>query len=180
MLVLLDRWNEMRLPKHSAVIMALVGAAVVLGAWPRWRSSSLPPLTTAAGGLTTDTIVQTTRTLTDQRIEFPSYRNQFTAVRMEIRAGGQTGRYKHLVPSFVYVLEGTLTFEVEGHKPRTFSAGQGFAPGIDVWHNAGNRTNAPARILVVYVGTDEQKLNVRAADDAVSPPQSPFDSIVGH
>lgn len=169
MLVALDRWTEMRLPKHSALVLALAGMVVVLGIWPRWRSSSVSPPSTAASGVRAATVAQTTRTLADQRIEFPLYRNQFTAVLTEIGAGGQTGRYKHLVPSFVYVQEGTLTFEVEGQATRTFSAGQGFAAGIDVWHNARNTTDAPVKILVLYIGTDERRLNMWPEDDAFKP-----------
>jgi quercetin dioxygenase-like cupin family protein len=150
MLVSLDRWTEMRLPKHSALVLILATLVVALG-------------------VAVATLVQTTQTLADQRIEFPTYRNQFTAVQTEIAAGGQTGRYKHLVPSFVYVLEGTLTFEVEGHGTRTFSAGQGFAAGINVWHNARNTTDALVKILIIYVGTDEQRLNLQPEDDEFKP-----------
>jgi len=165
----MDWWTEMRLPKYSAHVLALAGLIAVLGVWPRAGSSPVSPLSTVAGGVRAATVAQTTRTLADQGIEFPLYRNQFTAVQAEIGAGGQTGRYKHLVPSFVYVLEGTLTFEVEGHGTRTFSAGQGFAAGINVWHNARNTTDTPVRILVIYVGTDEQRLNLRPEDDAFKP-----------
>lgn len=165
----------MRLPKQSAHVLAVVGVVVVLGVWLRARSSPVSPLSTPAGGVRVTTTVQTTRTLADQRIEFSLYRNQFTAAQTEIGAGGQTGRYKHLVPSFVYVLEGTLTFEVEGHGTRTFSAGQGFAAGINVWHNARNRTDAPVKILILYVGPDEQRVNLLPGDDAISPPLVPPD-----
>lgn len=169
MLVPLDRWIEMRLPKYSAHVLVLAAVVVVLGVWPRWRSSPVLSSSTAALGVRVATIAQTTRTLADQRIEFPVYRNQFTAVQTEIAAGGQTGRYKHLVPSFVYVLEGTLTFEVEGHATRTFSAGQGFAAGINVWHNARNTTDAPVKMLIIYVGTDEQRLNLQPENDEFKP-----------
>ena len=155
----------MRLPKYSAHVLALAGVVVVLGVWPRWRSSPVLSSSTAALGVRVATIAQTTRTLADQRIEFPLYRNQFTAVLTEIGAGGQTGRYKHLVPSFVHVLEGTLTFEVEGHATRTFPAGQGFAAGVNVWHNARNRTDAPVKILVIYVGEEKQRLNLLPEDE---------------
>jgi hypothetical protein len=33
----------------------------------------------------------------------------------------------HSVPLFVYMLEGTLSIEMDGHGTHTFSAGQGFA-----------------------------------------------------
>ena len=156
---------EMRLPKYSAHVLALAGVVVVLGVWPRAGSLPVSPLSTTAGGVRAATVAQTTRTLADQGIEFPLYRNQFTAVQTEIAAGGQTGRYKHLVPSFVYVVEGTLTFEIEGHATRTFSAGQGFAAGINVWHNARNTTDTPVKILVIYVGDDKQQLNLLPADE---------------
>lgn len=165
MLVPLGRWTEMRLPKQSALVLALVGLLVVLGVWPRWRSSPLSSQSAAAVGLRVTTIAQTTRTLADQRIEFPLYRNQFTATLTEIAAGGQTGRYKHLVPSFVHVLEGTLTFEVEGHATRTFPGGHGFAAGINVWHNARNTTDAPVKILIIYVGDDKQPVNLLPGDE---------------
>ncbi|MGH2360184.1 MAG: cupin domain-containing protein [bacterium] len=169
----------MRLPRHSIPVLALAGVAIVLGVWPRTRSSPASPPTTAAGGVKVATIAQTTRTVADQRIEFPRYRNQFTAVLTEIGAGGQTGRYKHLVPSFVYVLDGTLTFEVEGHGTRMFSAGQGFAAGVNVWHNARNRTNRPVRILIIHVGNDQQRVNLSQSDEAARQQLSPFDFVVG-
>ncbi len=44
----------------------------------------------------------------------------------EIYPGGATGKYYHPTPRFVYVLEGSVTLEVDGQLPRTFRAGDAF------------------------------------------------------
>ena len=60
---------------------------------------------------------------TGQPIRFPQGDNQFTAVVAEVAPGGQVGRHMHPVPLFVYMLEGTLSIEMEGHGTHTFNAG---------------------------------------------------------
>jgi len=94
----------------------------------------------------------------DQPLEFPHYRNLFTVVLKELAPGVQTGRHKLLVPSFVYVSEGTLILEVEGHGKRRYKAGEGFAAPLNVWHNAANHEATTLKYLVVYVGDDEQRI----------------------
>jgi len=175
MLVPADRWLKMRLPKHSVHVLAFAVVAVVLGGWPRWRSSQAFPASAVTGSVRVTTVARTTRTLANQRIEFPYQRNQFTAVLVEIGAGSQTGPYRHVVPSFVHVLEGIVTFEVEGQGARIFSAGQGVAAGINLWHNARNLTEMPVKILIIYVGTHGQRVNLWPEDDAFNLLPNPFE-----
>jgi len=57
-------------------------------------------------------------------------------------------------PSFGYVLEGEMLFELEGEAPRVIKAGEAFwEPGGDVIHysDANNRTDVPLRFLVTMV-----------------------------
>src|SRR5713226_8596423 len=74
----------------------------------------------------TTPLLQTSSTVIGQPIEFPALRNQFTVVLAELTPGGQAGRHQHPFPLVVYVLEGTLTVELEGQGARTFTAGQAF------------------------------------------------------
>lgn len=123
--------------------------------WVRLGSTGAPIVTT---GFKSTRIFQDTRTVVDQPLEFPGYRNLFTVVLKELAPGAQTGRHKHLVLSFVYVSEGTLTLEVEGHGKRRYKAGEGFAAPLNVWYDAANHEATTLKYLVVYVGNDEQRI----------------------
>ena len=62
--------------------------------------------------------------------------------------------HRHSGPSFYYMLEGELQFELEGEPPRVIRAGEAFwEPGGDVTHytNANNRDDIPCRFVVTLV-----------------------------
>jgi quercetin dioxygenase-like cupin family protein len=103
-------------------------------------------------GLKLTPVLEAASTITGQPIRFPQGDNQFTAVVAEVAAGGQVGRHMHPVPLFVYMLEGTLSIEMEGHGTHTFSSGQGFAEVTNTWHNGRNLTDKPVRFLIVFAG----------------------------
>jgi quercetin dioxygenase-like cupin family protein len=119
--------------------------------------SGLPPATAQPApigpvGLKLTPVLETATTFTGQPIRFPQGDNQFTAVLAEVAPGGQVGRHMHPVPLFVYMLEGTLSIEMEGHGTHAFSAGQGFAEVTNTWHNGRNLTDRPVRFLIVFSG----------------------------
>ena len=65
-----------------------------------------------------------------------------------------------MVPLHAYVMEGTLSidFEIDGLiQTETFSKGEAWIGAVDVWHNAFNRTNQPAAMMVVVMGADGLK-----------------------
>jgi quercetin dioxygenase-like cupin family protein len=103
-------------------------------------------------GLKLTPVLETATTITGQAIRFPQGDNQFTAVIAEVAPGGQVGRHMHPVPLFVYMLEGTLSIEMDGHGVHTFNAGQGFAEVTNAWHNGRNPTDKPVRFLIVFAG----------------------------
>ena len=110
------------------------------------------PAPTAPLGLKLTPVLVTATTFTGRPIRFPQGDNQFTAVIADVAPGGQVGRHLHPVPLFVYMLEGTLSIEMEGHGTHTFSAGQGFAEVTHTWHNGRNLTDKPVRFLIVFAG----------------------------
>jgi len=112
-------------------------------------------------GLRSTTVLQTSTTAIGQPIEFPLMRNQFTGAIVEIAPGGQVGRHMHPVPNFVYVLEGQLTIEAEGHPARTYSAGEAFAESVNTWHNGLNRGSAPVKFFVVFAGEVGKPVTIR-------------------
>ncbi len=134
--------------KIASVISA---SAVVLLHLPVARAAEPAPPTGPIGFKVTQ-ILETTTTAAGQAIRFPQGENQLTALIAELAPGGQVGRHVHPVPLFAYILEGTLTVEVEGHGTRTFSAGEGFVDVVNLWHNGRNLGDQPVRFLVVFAG----------------------------
>ena len=104
-------------------------------------------------------VFQGTRTAIGQEIQFPLFRNQIAALLVEIAPGGETGRHQHSAPTFVYVLEGTVTIDIEGHPQVVYTAGQGFLEVNNVWHNGRNLGTTPLKLLVVFSG-EEGKPNL--------------------
>jgi quercetin dioxygenase-like cupin family protein len=77
---------------------------------------------------------------------------------IEIAPGGQTGRQRHSVPSYIYVLEGTLTTNTEGGPigvagVQYHTAGQSYSDPVGVWHNYMNNGTAPVKYIQVLVTT---------------------------
>jgi quercetin dioxygenase-like cupin family protein len=111
-----------------------------------------PALPTGPVGFSVKQILETTTTAAGQTLRFPQGESQLTALIAELAPGGQVGRHVHPVPLFAYILEGTLTVEVEGHGTRTFRAGDGFVDVVNLWHNGRNLGDQPVRFLVVIAG----------------------------
>ncbi len=132
-------------------LWAAVGALMIAGSGLVW----------AQVGMKSTTVLQTTTTAVGQPIQFPQSRSQFTGVVIEIAPGGEVGRHMHPVPNFVYVLEGEITIEAEGHPARTYSPGQSFVESVNTWHNGINRGSAPLKILVVFAGEEGKPVTVR-------------------
>jgi quercetin dioxygenase-like cupin family protein len=110
-------------------------------------------------GFRATTVFQGTRTTIGQQIQFPLFRNQITALLVEIAPGGETGRHQHPAPTFVYVLEGTVTIAHEGHPQAVYTAGQAFLEAVNTWHNGRNLGTTPLKLLVVFSG-EEGKPNL--------------------
>ena len=104
-------------------------------------------------------VLQGTRTVIGQEIQFPLFRNQITALLVEIAPGGETGRHQHPVPTLSYVLEGAVTVEIEGHPQVVATSGQSFLEPVNTWHNGRNRGTAPLKLFVVFSG-EEGKPNL--------------------
>ena len=69
--------------------------------------------------------------------------------------------HRHSGPSFYYMLEGELQFELEGEPPRVIRAGEAFwEPGGDIIHhsNANNRDDMRCRYTVTMLGAPGQPM----------------------
>ncbi len=107
-------------------------------------------------GITTRILVAGTTTMTGQPLEFPLFRNQVSALLLEIAPGGRTVTTMFQVPTVGYILEGTVSVEIQGVAPRTFSTDQVYIPPVNTPLTTINRGAGPAKILSVRFG-DAQK-----------------------
>jgi quercetin dioxygenase-like cupin family protein len=71
---------------------------------------------------------------------------------VELPPGTETGWHQHPVPGYAYVMQGTLSLEIEGGKQLQFSAGQGFAETLNTLHNGRNLGKEPVKLLVTFTG----------------------------
>jgi len=93
-----------------------------------------------------------------------------TGKTVELEPGGQTGRQRHLVPSFIYVLEGTLTTTSEGGPVgvagvQYHAAGQSYMDVVGVWHNHMNTGRTPVKYLLLLMGTPGGPTTQKAGPD---------------
>lgn len=92
-------------------------------------------------------------TVLDQRVRYP--KKTPVEISSEIRVlepGQETGWRRNRVPSYVYVLEGSITMDYDNGVTRDFSAGDAYLEAQGVWHNGTNRGTERVRILTVHLG----------------------------
>ena len=109
---------------------------------------------------TVTAVMKGSTTISGQKIEYPKTdKAEMASVLVEIQPGKENGRHMHAVPTYVHVLEGTMTVEFEDGARQTFKAGSGFLEVVNTVHSAKNLGEVPLRLLVVFVG-EEGKPNL--------------------
>ena len=109
--------------------------------------------------VTVTAVMKGTTTIGGQKIVFPKTdKAEMASVLIEIQPGKESGRHMHPVPTYVHILEGTLTVEFEDGSRQSFKAGSGFLEAVNTWHNVKNLEEAPLRFLAVTAG-EEGKSN---------------------
>ena len=137
-----------------ATLMIKLGSAILLVlSIVSWLPSSAN-----ARGITAETILKTTKTITGENIVYPlSGEALVEVVVVTILPGEKTRLHRHGVPMVAYILEGELSVYYEGIGVKTFSQGSSFVETRKVNHYGENAKRSPVRILVVYAGADGSK-----------------------
>ena len=86
-----------------------------------------------------------------------------------IEPGGQTGRQRHLVPSYIYVLEGVLTTNSQGGPigvdgVQYHAASQSYMDAVGLWHNHSNGGQTPVKYLLLLISTPGGATTQKAED----------------
>ena len=122
--------------------------------------------------VTVTAVMKSSTTISGQKIEYPkTEKAEMTSILVEIQPGKENGRHMHAVPTYVHVLEGTMTVEFEDGVRQTFKAGSGFLEVVNTVHSAKNLGEVPLRLLVVFIGEEGKPNLIRPeqhqASDAV-------------
>lgn len=105
-------------------------------------------------------LLKTSTSWDGKPLVYPKGQAEVTALIVEIAAGGQTGWNEHSVPSFAYVLEGTLEVTQGNGATCQLHAGDTLPEVVETLHNGRALGNKPVKLFVLYTGTVNQALTL--------------------
>ena len=97
-----------------------------------------------------------------QRHDLAAQGREGVLAAVEIPAGGREGRHTHPADVLAYVLEGTVTLEVEGRPAATLEVGDSFFIEAGKVHEGINQSCAPVKIVGVFVAEKGKPLTTQA------------------
>ena len=112
-------------------------------------------------GVVLEPVLKTDTTSIGQKIVYPSFQNdEVSIVKVTIPSGKSTGWHKHNFPVFAYVLQGTLTVEIENRKSLQFSQNSSFSEVINTLHNGVNNGKEDVILIAFFMGEKGKPLSV--------------------
>ena len=112
-------------------------------------------------GVVLEPILKTDTTSIGQKIVYPNFANdEVSIVKVILPPGKSTGWHKHVFPVFAYVLQGTLTVEVENTKALQFPANSSFSEVINTLHNGVNNGKEDVILIAFFMGEKGKPLSV--------------------
>ena len=116
----------------------------------------------AQQGQTVKRLLESSTTIAGAPLKYPSGTPKFTANLSTLEPGGSTPRHQHPVPTFIYVVEGTLAVDVDGSGTREVKAGEAFMEVVDTWHRNRNPSRSDrVQYLLVFAGDDKTPYVIR-------------------
>ncbi len=110
-------------------------------------------------------LLKTTTSWNGAPIKYPEGQAEITSLLIEIAPGGETNWHEHPVPSFGFLLEGTLEVSLADGKKKLMKAGDALAEVIATPHNGRNVGTTPLKLVVFYAGAvDKQPLSTPRPD----------------
>jgi quercetin dioxygenase-like cupin family protein len=121
------------------------------------------PNAAAQQGQNIKLLLEATSTVAGMPLKYPGGAPKVTANLSTLEPNGFTPRHKHPVPTFIYVVQGTLAIDVDGAPTREVKAGDAFMEVEDTWHRNRN-PSATERVqyLLVFMGDDKTPYVIRA------------------
>jgi quercetin dioxygenase-like cupin family protein len=118
--------------------------------------------TTYNKGLIVEQLMKTDTTAIGQKIVYPIFaENEITILKIIVPPGESTGWHKHLFPVFAYIIEGSLTVELENNKSILLTKNSSFSEVLNTYHNGINKGTENVVLIAFYMGEKGQPLSVR-------------------
>lgn len=114
-----------------------------------------------APGVRVTPLLKETSSWDGKPIVYPQGQAEVTSLLIEIAPGAETGVHSHPVPSFAYLMEGTLEVTADDGRVKRLHAGDALAEVVNRPHNGRNVGTTPVRIVVFYMGAVGTSLTVK-------------------
>lgn len=95
-----------------------------------------------------------------KQIVYPEGQAEVTALLVEIAPGEGTGWHEHPVPSFGFLLEGTLEITLMDGRIKRMQPGEALSEVTDTMHIGRAVSKTPVKIVVFYTGTIGKALTI--------------------
>lgn len=113
-------------------------------------------------GVRVEKLLQTDTTVIGQKLVYPKFANvELTMAKVTIPVGMQTGWHKHQIPVFAYLLQGTLTVELENGTKTIYAKNETISEVFNTFHNGFNAGAEDVVLLAVYLGGKGVPLSVK-------------------
>ena len=111
-------------------------------------------------GVVLEPVLKTDTTSIGQKIVYPNFANdEVSIVKVTVPPGKSTGWHKHVFPVFAYVLQGTLTIELENRKSMQFAANSSFSEVLNTLHNGVNNGKEDVILIAFFMGEKGKPLS---------------------
>lgn len=115
-----------------------------------------------SGNLKIEKMMDSSVNSAGQKIVYPEFKDpQVKMMKITFPPGETTGWHKHEIPVFSYIMQGTLTVEMEDHTITEFKENSCFAESYGLYHKGTNKHETDLVVFVVYLGGDGNSLSVK-------------------
>jgi quercetin dioxygenase-like cupin family protein len=97
-------------------------------------------------------LLEGNKTIMGENFSYPLGQPNVTAAILSLTPGTKTISHTHEVPLFIYVLEGEMEVDYGAKGKKTYKNGDAFMEAMSVSHYGVNVSNAPVKVLAVYMG----------------------------
>jgi quercetin dioxygenase-like cupin family protein len=109
------------------------------------------------GDIKVTKLIETDSSWEKTKIFYPKGDTKITALLVEMQPKSKMKMHYHEVPSFGYILEGTIRVQSESGDIKTFSKGDVVIEMINKKHSGVNPGNTITKFIVFYMGTEDLK-----------------------
>jgi quercetin dioxygenase-like cupin family protein len=139
-------------------------AGLFAAAWLAALTSQGALAVEASAGIKVTEVMKTTQSWDGKPLAYPSGQAEVTGQVVEFAPGAETVWHQHPVPSFGYIIEGTLEVMLQDGSKRLLHQGDAVAETVNTIHMGRNIGKNPVRLVVFYTGTTGQVLTVKTPE----------------